>query len=72
MTEHKKGKITRTAAEKLAGAEKGHLGDQYEVAEWYSSGRYSVEQNENKKNNYLIISLINWIIKDRTLPTLMR
>lgn len=53
MTEHKKAKITRTAAEKLAGAEKGHLGDQYEVTEWYSSGRYSVEQDENKKKQLL-------------------
>lgn len=58
MTENKKNKITRTASEKLAGSERGNLGDQYEVAEWYGSGRYSVEQNENKKKQ-LLANIVN-------------
>ncbi|HGM5491250.1 TPA: retron Ec78 anti-phage system effector ATPase PtuA [Serratia fonticola] len=53
MANNKFFKITRTAAEKLTGAEKGHLGDQFEVSEWYSTGRYSVDKDEEKSQRLL-------------------
>ncbi|ADU67372.1 retron Ec78 anti-phage system effector ATPase PtuA [Pantoea sp. At-9b] len=48
----KKRKPTRTVAEKIEGADKGHLGDMFEVAEWLETGRYSLDINEQKASEY--------------------
>ncbi|HCR60878.1 MAG TPA: chromosome segregation protein SMC [Serratia liquefaciens] len=43
---------TRTVAEKIEGADKGHLGDMFEVAGWLETGRYSLDIDKNKSAEY--------------------
>ncbi|HDL8450350.1 chromosome segregation protein SMC [Pectobacterium odoriferum] len=50
--EDKKKKPTRTVAEKIEGADKGHLGDMFEVAGWLETGRYSLDTDEHKAAEY--------------------
>jgi len=53
MTDNQKIKTTRTVAEKIESAKKGHLGDQFEVATWLREGRYSLDENMPKSTEYL-------------------
>ncbi|TBL61149.1 retron Ec78 anti-phage system effector ATPase PtuA [Hafnia paralvei] len=50
--EGKNKKATRTVTEKIEGAEKGHLGDMFEVAGWMELGRYSLNTDKAKAQEY--------------------
>ena len=52
IMEGKNKKATRTVTEKIEGAEKGHLGDMFEVAGWMESGRYSLNTDKAKAQEY--------------------
>lgn len=44
---------TRTVSDKINSAKLGHLGCQYEVAEWYRTGKYSLDVNEDMRQSYI-------------------
>lgn len=43
---------TRTVTEKIINAENNHLGDQFEVANWFREGRFSLDVDVKKANLY--------------------
>lgn len=45
-------KPTRTVSDKVIGAEKGHLGDVFEVADWLENGRFSLDIDKDKASIY--------------------
>lgn len=53
MNEKQFERMTRTVADKIKSAEGYHLGDRFEVASWYREGRFSLDADAVKADEYI-------------------
>lgn len=64
MSGNNKERMTRTVTEKIINAENNHLGDQFEVANWFREGRFSLDVDVKKADAYTT-NVVNKLPKER-------